>query len=98
MFDCACDYGDEMFSVFNIKTVKARKVHYCQDCGESIKPGQKYDSWSGLYEGKWESGKICSVCIKLREDLGGCAPVGQGALKEYLVGCGWSPEDLGFKN
>jgi len=96
MFECSCDYGDEVFTIFNLKTQKARKTHVCQDCGGEIKPKELYDYWAGLYDGKWESGKTCKVCRQIRTDLQ-CAPYGINALKDYLIGCEWDSEDLGFE-
>lgn len=51
-----------MWSVFNSSTPVARKAHRCQECGATIRPGERYSSYSGLWEGEWESGKNCWPC------------------------------------
>jgi hypothetical protein len=45
----------------------ARKFHVCGECGEHIKPGQKYEHVRGQTDGRFSTCKTCLVCHELRE-------------------------------
>jgi hypothetical protein len=72
MSDCnACFYSgaedldppDFLFS----KTVVARKVYKCCECGEPIEPGQKYQRVRGKWDEKLDEFKSCLSCAEIRE-------------------------------
>ena len=64
--DCSVDidYGPE---VAETTYPKARKEHICGECGETIKKGQKYENFRGLYEDRWSTHKTCMRCVALRD-------------------------------
>jgi hypothetical protein len=41
---------------------KARKIHGCCECGVAIKPGDKYQYSSGIWDGEPSSYKQCMSC------------------------------------
>ncbi|MBZ2197251.1 hypothetical protein [Occultella gossypii] len=47
----------------------ARTDHQCQQCGRTIRPGEKYHRWDGLYDGTWQTTKTCAQCRHLQDDL-----------------------------
>ena len=65
---CSDPHGD-MPSVWTEEDRKARKEHKCCECGEIIKVGEKYEYFSGCYDGKWWVYKTCEVCSNIRDDL-----------------------------
>jgi hypothetical protein len=59
----------------------ARQEHVCCECGGTIKPGEKYQLFSGVWEGTGMSFKTCAECHVAREyyrkhflPRGYCAP------------------------
>jgi hypothetical protein len=48
----------------------ARKQHRCEECGRTIKPGDRYGTFTGLYEGDFFMVKHCLRCTKARHWLG----------------------------
>lgn len=80
---CSCDgYDYEPLSVCNVKEVKARKEHTCDECHETIKKGQSYYRWSALFEGSWSNGKRCLPCWRIGVDYF-CGILGCGTVWEY---------------
>ena len=71
MFSCICpadDYDEP--EVYNVKIVKARKVHRCYECGDSIPVGARHEHVQALYDG-WSEYRTCLVCVTIREDFQG---------------------------
>lgn len=62
------DQGTEP-DVFHYKTVKARKVYKCEECGCAINPGNEYERCTGLWEGRWETHKVCLPCVEVRNQF-----------------------------
>ena len=54
-----CDYDPP--AIVEHKTVKARKLHRCSECGEDILIGFDYTKSAVLYDGAWFNAKTCSV-------------------------------------
>lgn len=85
---CACinvgDYdGDDNFYKLNGRTVTARKVHKCYECGKPIEIGAQF-----LFEQLWNEGtidtyKTCLTCLSIRNVLF-CNGFCYGGLFEYL--------------
>jgi len=67
---CVCSVVDyDPADVYSSKVVTARKEHTCCECGETIKPGDKYENASGLWEGSWDHYKTCEICLRIRSDV-----------------------------
>ena len=45
----------------------ARKEHECEECGELIAKGTKYQNETTLYDGRWSTHKICLSCVEIRD-------------------------------
>lgn len=43
-------------------TRKARKQHRCNECRRTIEPRETYRFWKTLYEGSFETQRMCSHC------------------------------------
>jgi hypothetical protein len=70
MYECACDYDEcDEPSVFQAKTVKARKYHACVECHEPIEPGERHEVASGLWDGKWLRHRTCLACVAIGRDF-----------------------------
>jgi superfamily II helicase len=82
-----CDYYDDSLrpTLIDIKTVKARKKHICQECGETINEKENYQRVKGLWEGEWDNFTICKICSDIRDDLCPYAPFTElkESIKEY---------------
>lgn len=70
---CACFYdGEYAPEFFNERIVTARKAHRCGECGEEIKPGQRYEYVRGCWEGDFSTHKTCLPCRNVRDSLMKC--------------------------
>jgi hypothetical protein len=63
---CYCESSP---SFWNTSDPIARKEHQCCECGTTIRPGQKYERTSGLWDGDFCTFKICQNCKRIRESL-----------------------------
>ena len=87
---CELDY-DEAVGCYRETIRKARKEHTCCECGEPIKPGQRYEYVSGIdHDGRpfWQ--KTCLPCAQIWEDFfdGRMFAIGGGGcLSDYLWEC-----------
>ena len=61
-------YGDAP-SVYSCKMQTARKEHTCCECHRTIKIGERYQMFKGIWEGKADRFKTCKQCADLRDDL-----------------------------
>ena len=85
--NCSLDtYDYESPEFHSIDNPMARKTHVCCECGESILPGQTYESASGKWDGDVMTYKTCLVCARIRDDYcwGGYL---YGGLRETLWEC-----------
>ncbi len=64
--DCSCDV-DCPPSVATTTWRKARKQHTCCECGDPIKPGDRYEYVSGCWDGRWDDHHTCKTCVAIRE-------------------------------
>lgn len=46
---------------------KARKEHWCCECRETIKVGDRYEYVSGIWDGRADSYKTCLLCKEIRD-------------------------------
>lgn len=83
MFTCACVEPDYILENFVSKTVKARKNHFCCECGCEIIKGTKYECATGVGEDGWETYKTCLICEAIANDFMSCGRV-YGDLWETL--------------
>lgn len=92
MTSCACSWnsGDaEQPKAFWRRVVKARKRHYCCECGEWVEPGERYQRASGVWALRPASFATCTACAAIREDRTDGVAFGQ--LYEALCECeGWN--------
>ena len=79
---CSCDAGLEPSDVCDIADVKARKEHRCDECHETIQPGQTYVRIKALWDGGWETMKRCRPCYQIGTDYC-CGVIGKGAVWEW---------------
>lgn len=84
MCECPTMYNDEI--------VTARKPHMCCECGGVIAKGEKYESVSGMWDGRFDRIKTCIPCMEIRkkatEGLQGadcCELPAFGELRQYLA-------------
>ena len=64
-----CDSYDGSWGFYRKSTVKARKLHRCQECRRLIFPGEKYEYVVGSWEGEFEPHKTCTDCVSVRDEL-----------------------------
>ncbi len=86
-FECDCSYeGCDDPEFYQEEFPVAKKDHKCCECGEAIKPGQKYHKAVGKWEGDFDVFKTCMPCHSIREHY---CPHGYafGGLAEQLRGC-----------
>jgi hypothetical protein len=68
---------------------RARKMHRCCECKGLIRPGERYEYCSGVWDGEGASFKTCLDCSEIRQhDLLECAPC-FGELHEAIGECYW---------
>lgn len=59
--------GDgEAASVASARIITARKPQVCCECGDPIRPGDRYEFVSGCWDGTWSSFRTCLVCHEIR--------------------------------
>ena len=75
-------------SAFNEIMRKAKKEHNCCECRQKIKPGEKYQYCSGVWDGVPDSYKTCLLCVNLRGNYANEAEqdVAFEGLKEAISG------------
>ncbi len=60
-----CDFDPP--TIYEAKTVKARKAHKCCECRKPIEKGQMYIRHKGLWEGRFDEYKWCMICDGLQK-------------------------------
>jgi len=65
---CDCDYAESP-SVFHETRPKARKRHKCCECRGWIEPGEFYERYDGIWDGRADCNKTCLDCVQLRADI-----------------------------
>ncbi len=69
MSACVCDTDWDPPDVYHAARPLARKAHTCEECGQAIDPGDRYERAAGLYDGRWSVYKTCHRCLALRDWL-----------------------------
>ena len=84
--DCSIDNEGERYEPGVDVMRKARREHTCGECGRTIKRGETYEHFRGLYDGCWDTHKTCLGCKRLRDRL---CPHGwqYGCLAEQIEPC-----------
>jgi len=83
---CSYDYDAPSPSVYRETEPVARKPHRCVECGEPIRPGQRYHRATGIWDGSWSTFSTCSPCATIRAQLCACG-WSFGCLRETLWEC-----------
>ena len=63
---CIDTYHDDLPEVHTTQVRAARKPHACYECGETIRPGAKYEYVRGLWDGRWYTFRTCTRCLMVR--------------------------------
>lgn len=82
--DCSCDIENENALEVE-REVTARKPWSCCECGEDIKPGERYQRFTLLRDGGWISKRTCIPCARIRSSLCDCWIFGE--LRERIWEC-----------
>lgn len=67
---CGCVYVDSSYdspSFFCEKNPVAHQAHRCTECNRLIQPGEQYRKESGVWDGVFETHKICPDCLSVRD-------------------------------
>lgn len=68
MISCDCSVCiDNPSSVSRQDWVVARKPHTCCECGEVIAPKQRYERYTGCWDGDWATYNTCKTCVAIRD-------------------------------
>lgn len=59
-----CDDG---LDFYDVSWRRARKVHRCCECYETIAAGTRYEYVAGLWDGTFSTFKTCDRCVRARE-------------------------------
>lgn len=85
MGDCSCVYVDfdGYWECSSSVMRKARKEHKCSECGRTIERGEKYNYFSGKWEGSFDDSKTCVDCLSVIKVFF-CNGAGIGAMYDEL--------------
>lgn len=61
---CRFDDGD-YWTLYSSATRRAAKPHRCDECRRTIAKGESYNYGSGLYDGYWQTFRICLHCMEV---------------------------------
>lgn len=64
-----CRWGDESVDMLNEVDRRARKDHRCFECGRTIAKGETYRYEAWLWEGDFDTAKVCQHCLQVRRWL-----------------------------
>ena len=89
-----CDCGD-MPETYRLSRPRAKREHKCCECGGTIRAGETYRSFWGVWDGEAKTYKTCADCEDLHawcEDDGGelCTTFGNlhTDVLDYMHECG----------
>lgn len=63
------DFDGEYAAFSNTEFPKSRKAYKCEECGREIAKGQKYEKYSGVFDGSFFSHKTCMDCHNIRSAM-----------------------------
>jgi len=81
----SCEAGP---SCYSHETPTAKRPHRCYECGETIRPGTKYERFSGIWDGKPGRYKTCLSCVEIRDHFS----CGEG----FIFGALWEQMEDNF--
>lgn len=58
----------------------------CDECGDAIKKGSRYEFIWGRWDDHWFIHRTCGICMKIREDFF-CGPRVLGSMREDFFYC-----------
>ncbi len=58
--------GDNLASLYKTDVRTARKEHVCGECDGSIPVGARYEHVFGIWDGRPDTYKTCSLCVEIR--------------------------------
>ena len=65
-YDCSCDYDPPEFYSVSIRLARRPHKRGCEECGQPIKVGQRYEEVAGKWDGYFDTFKTCQGCLDLR--------------------------------
>ena len=87
--EMSCDCSRSDFEGPELVTAivrRARVMHVCCECRQTIEPGQKYEYVRGLWDGSWSTHKTCISCKAIRDHYC-CRGYIYGELSEVIREC-----------
>ena len=70
MFDaCICYSTDDLVTLLDCRRPRARVCHTCCECGETIRPGTKYEVDATVFEGRFTQYTTCIPCANVRAGM-----------------------------
>ena len=70
--NCYCDY--EPAAVYDAGMVTTRWRHICEECGRTIRPGERAERARGCWDGHWATYYTCTECLELRQHVAAHVP------------------------
>jgi hypothetical protein len=71
--ECACSNidvdNDGTYQLCSYAETIARKDHICGECHRIITSGEKYERFTGMFDGKFYTEKTCGDCLSLRKNF-----------------------------
>jgi len=84
---CLTGYDGDPCDLYDARTVTARKAYRCCECGDPIRPGERYERARWLFDGSWGTEATCSTCVTIRNDHDCGEGWTHGDLYEQLADC-----------
>lgn len=66
---CMWDDDGESYQMADRQMRRARKEHRCTECNRTIAIGERHEVMKGLYDGHWDTHRVCAQCIEARRWL-----------------------------
>jgi len=86
---CCCLDVDGFGREIACEIRRARKEHTCCECLQTIKPGDQYEHYRGVYDDDIFTAKTCLPCAGIRRDFFHCGWY-YGQMREDFYECnGW---------
>lgn len=63
---CVSSYSDAATEFYSDAMRKAAKPYTCEECGDAIAKGDRYEYASGKTEGDFWTFRTCATCVEIR--------------------------------